>query len=71
MKTFVMNESLFQCQKIITQRDVENKQLKEENEKVRKEEHEQVESRKVESRKGENEQVESRNVESREGKIGK
>ena len=35
MKTFVMNESLFQCQKIITQRDVENKQLKEENEKLR------------------------------------
>ena len=37
MKTFVMKKSLFQCQKIITQRDVENKQLKEENEKLRKE----------------------------------
>ena len=32
-----MKKSLFQCQKIITQRDVENKQLKEENEKLRKE----------------------------------
>ena len=49
-----MNKSLFQCQeifkaeKIIAQRDVENKQLNEENEKVesRKEENEKVESRK-------------------------
>ena len=43
MKIFVMNKSLFQCQKKIlkkkffTQHDVENKQLKEENEQLRKE----------------------------------
>ena len=44
MKTFVRNKNLFQCQKnyfkegnVFTQRDVENKQLKEENEELRKE----------------------------------
>ena len=38
-----MNKSLFQYQeKIITQHDVENKQLKEENEKLRKEENEKL-----------------------------
>ena len=56
MKTFAINKNLFQCQKkIITQHDFENKQLKEENERI--------ESRKVESRKEENGKVESRKVE--------
>ena len=40
MKIFVMNKNLFQYQKkkVFTQHDAENKQLKEENEKLRKEE---------------------------------
>ena len=56
-----MNKSLFQYQeKIITQHDVENKQLKEENEKVesRKEENEKVRE--------ENEQLRKNNI---DGKI--
>ena len=48
----LMSEEIFKEEKIITQNDVENKQLKEESEKV--------ESTKVESRKVENEKVESR-----------
>ena len=48
-----MSEEIFKEEKIITQHDVENKQLKEENEKV--------ESRKVESRKEENEKVRKEN----------
>ena len=52
MNTFVINKSLFQCQKKFLH-DVENKKLKQENEKVksRKGESEKVESRKVEIRK--------------------
>ena len=52
-----MSEEVFKEEKIITQHDVQKKQLKEEKEKV--------ESRKVESRKEEIEKVESRKVESR------
>ena len=37
MKTFVMNKSLFHCQEYFLQCGVENKQLKDENEKIRKE----------------------------------
>ena len=60
-----MSEEIFKEEKIITQHDVENKQLKEENGKEIKEENEKVESRKeenekIESRKEENEKVESR-----------
>ena len=46
-----MSEEIFKEEKIITHHDVENKQLKEENEKVesRKEEDEKVESRKEEN----------------------
>ena len=36
MKTFVMNKSLFHCQEYFLQCGVENKQLKDENEKIRK-----------------------------------
>ena len=59
-----MSEVIFKEEKDITQHDVENKQLKEVNGKVRKEENEKVESRKVESRKKKKEKVESRKVES-------
>ena len=50
-------------EEIITQHDVENKQLKEENEKVesKKEENEKVDSRKVENRKDGNEQFKKEN----------
>ena len=37
-----MSEEIFKEEKMFTQHDVENKQLKEENEKVRKEENEKV-----------------------------
>ena len=37
-----MSEEIFKEEKIITQHDVENKQLKEENEKLRKEENEKL-----------------------------
>ena len=61
-----MSEEFFKEEKIITQHDVENKQLKEENEKVesRKEENEKVESRKEENEKlkKENEQLRKNNV---------
>ena len=49
MKIFVMNknrismsEEILKKEKVFTQHDVENKQLKEENEKVRKEESEKL-----------------------------
>ena len=61
-----MSEEIFNQEKIITQHDVENKQSKEENEKVksRKEENEKVESRKEENEKlkKENEQLRKNNV---------
>ena len=41
-----MSEEIFKEEKIITQHDVENKQLKKENEKVRKEEIEKVKKKK-------------------------
>ena len=64
MKTFVINKNLFQCQikifeeeKVFTQPDVENKQLrKEEKEKLRKEESEKLRNE------NENEQLRKNNV---------
>ena len=64
MKTFVINKDLFQCQikvfeeeKVFTQPDVENKQLrKEESEKLRKEESEKLRNE------NENEQLRKNNV---------
>ena len=50
-----MSEKIFKEEKIITQHDVENKQLKEENEKVRKEENEN-------ENENENEQLRKNNV---------
>ena len=49
-----MSEEIFKEEKIITQHDVENKQLKEENEKRRKEENEKLRK--------ENEQLRKNNV---------
>ena len=48
-----MSEEIFKEEKVLTQHDVENKQLKKENEKVRKEENEKV-------RKEENEKLKKR-----------
>ena len=50
----LMSEEIFKEEKIITQHDVENKQLKEENEKLRKEENEKLRK--------ENEQLRKNNV---------
>ena len=68
MKIFVMNKSLFQCQKKIlkknffTQHDVENKQLKEENEKWKKEESEKLRNEENEKlRNEENEKLRKEN----------
>ena len=57
-----MSEEIFKEVKIITQLDVENKQLKEENEKVRKEENEKVRKEENEKLKKENEQLRKNNV---------
>ena len=51
----------FQEENIFTQHDVENKQLKEENEKVRKEENEKVKKEENEKLKKENEQLRKEN----------
>ena len=64
-----MSEESFIEEKIITQRDVKNKQLKEENEKVEsgKEGNEKVESRKEENEKvrKENEQLKKNNIDAK------
>ena len=68
MKTFVMNKSLFQCQtKFLKKKtfffilhDVKNKQLKEENEKLRKENENENENKKL--RKEENEKLRQNNI---------
>ena len=68
MKTFVMNKSLFQCQtKFLKKKtfffilhDVKNKQLKEENEKLRKENQNENENEKL--RKEENEKLRQNNI---------
>ena len=64
-----MSEEIFKEEKMFTQHDVENKQLKEENEKVRKEQYEKVESRKVESRKVENEKLRKENKQLRKNNV--
>ena len=57
-----MSEEIFKEEKIITQHDVENKQLKEENEKLRKEENEKLRKEENEKLKKENEQLRKNNV---------
>ena len=66
-----MSEGTFKEEKIIPLHDVENKQLKEENEKVEsgKEENEKVESRKVENRKEGNEQFKKENEQLRKNYV--
>ena len=61
----LMSKEIFKEENVITQHDVENKQLTEENEKV---ESRKVESRKVESRKVKTEKVESRKEENEKSK---
>ena len=56
-----MSEEIFK-EKIITQHDVENKQLKEENEKLRKEENEKLRKEENEKLRKENEQLRKNNV---------
>ena len=69
MKTFVIKKSIFECQRkfsknknILTQHDVEKKQLKEENEKLRKEENEKLRKEENEKLRKENEQLRKNNV---------
>ena len=57
-----MSEEIFKEEKVLTQHDVENKQLKKENEKVRKEENEKVRKEENEKLKKENEQLRKNNV---------
>ena len=57
-----MSEEIFKEEKIITQHDVENKQLKEENEKLRKEENEKLRKEENEKLRKENEQLRKNNV---------
>ena len=66
-----MSEEIFKDEKVITQHDVKNKQLKEENEKVerRKVESRKVENEKVESRKEENEKLKKENEQLRKNNV--
>ena len=57
-----MSEEIFKEEKIITQHDVENKQLKEENEKLRKEESEKLRKEESEKLRNENEQLKKGNA---------
>ena len=57
-----MSEEIFKEEKIFTQHDVENKQLKEENEKLRKEENEKLRKEENEKLRKENEQLRKNNV---------
>ena len=56
-----MSEKIFKEEKIITQQDVENKQLKEENEKLRKKENEKLRKENERLRK-ENEQLRKNDI---------
>ena len=62
MKTFVMKEFILMLEENFTQHDVENKQLKEENEKLRKEENEKLRKEENEKLRKENEQLRKNNV---------
>ena len=57
-----MPEEIYKEEKIFTQHDVENKQLKEENEKLRKEENEKLRKEENEKLRKENEQLRKNNV---------
>ena len=57
-----MSEEIFKEKNIFTQNDVENKQLKEENGKLRKEENEKLRKEENEQLRKENEQLRKNNV---------
>ena len=57
-----MSEELFKQENIFTQHDVQNKQLKEENEKLRKEENEKLRKEENEKLRKENEQLRKNNI---------
>ena len=67
-----MSEEIFKEEKIITQHDVENKQLKEENEKLRKEENEKLRKEENEKlKKEENEKLRKENEQLRKNNVVK
>ena len=66
-----MSEEIFKEEKIITQHDVENKQLKEENEKLRKEENEKLRKEENEKLRKENEQLRKENEQLRKNNVVK
>ena len=57
-----MSAEIFKAENIFTQHDVENKQLKEENEKLRKEEREELRNEKENGNENENERLKTNNV---------
>ena len=57
-----MSEEIFKKEKVFIQHNVENKQLKEENEKLRKEENEKLRKEENEQLRKENEQLRKNNV---------
>ena len=57
-----MPEEIYKEEKIFTQHDVENKQLKEENEKLRKEENEKLRNEENDKLRKENEELRKNNV---------
>ena len=64
-----MSEELFKQENIFTQHDVQNKQLKEENEKLRKEENEKLRKEENEKLKKENEQLRIENEQLRKNNV--
>ena len=66
-----MSEEIFKEEKIITQHDVENKQLKEENEKLRKEENEKLRKEENEKLRKENKQLRKENEQLRKNNVVK
>ena len=66
-----MSEEIFKEENIFTQHDVENKQLKEENEKLRKEENEKLRKEENEKLRKENEQLRKENEQLRKNNVVK
>ena len=57
-----MSQEIFKEQNIFTQRDVQNKQLKEENQKLRKQENKKSSKEESEKLRKENEQLRKNNI---------
>ena len=66
-----MSEDIFKVEKVFVQHDVENKQLKEEKEKLRKEENEKLRKDESEKLRKENEQLRKKNEQLRKNNIVK